>query len=377
MRRLFVALVLLSVLVTGTGVALAFLATREAVPTAGPDRAALLTAYAQSRLGDLFHRSLDAAAPRLDAARDSPLVEADGVLLVDGGVQLLPRLWSDGPETGSKARAIYDAFKQGNVMLIEDDSAWSQRLALALEVRGATFLGDQHALETTLRTFLAHRARTDVERAEDLPLMISVLDLVTEKGETDSSLLGAVLREGYSEPGAGSVEGVEEGLLRAREEMSKSDFDFLVARVDALAAATKVPHDDFDARVAESSGDDLDLKPVDEPTLLGGWYLEPGANASLRGVRIDPVTVMKTVQAEMLAAGFLLPGDVLTLPPIPQTAIGLTQLRPTITSPVRPAADSARQHRLQQALGLALAGCVATLLFALGVLLTSRSSASG
>ncbi len=338
------SLVLMTVAVSLAAAEMLALRGSDSIRRAVRDRRDLLAATATTAVRQELHRELEAAEPSIVRARDNPLAPAGDVLLFAAGEQVLPRPGAAAETGDSGARAIYEAIRQGNVALEEDGSPWSERLSLGLEVRGATYMEDPNAVEKAFRTLLAHRVRYEVPPQEDLPLTVGLVDFLVEHAPADPLLLAAVLRDGFSEAGSGTIEGLQPALLRARSALSTKDFDFLAGRITALSEAAGIIHDDFDARLKDTPGERLDLAGVTYPSLVNGWYCESREDGTIRGVRVNLDRILNSARRTLLSDHVLDAADAIALDNLPPRILPMGKLTAYVSSPELDSED----HRIER-----------------------------
>jgi signal transduction histidine kinase len=332
-----------------------------------------LALYAGAAFRDALHARLEAASSRIRRAKDDYLQPAGDLFLAEDGDQLLPRLATPRPGDAAPARALFLAARDGGLEVPSDDSPGSEEIRLAMQLRDATVRGERAAIETSFRALLAHRAGFVVPPAQDLPLMLGVLDHFAGHVKPDARLMSAVLRTGLTDPHAGRLEGLQPALLRARPQFSAADFNFLADRIRDLSGTAQVAHDDFDARVAEAVQPRIDDSRVSGPSVVGDWYVEPGDEHTKRGVRVQRSEVVRDVAREMLSRGLIREGDRLEIPPPSHDPVLLASLSLAVLSPEWDRAAKAIDRRFALKTGLvALCGLLAIGVIGLGLMEQAR-----
>jgi signal transduction histidine kinase len=296
-------------------------------------RRATLEQYAAAAVRDTLHRALEEAHGRIERAREDPLAPAEGLLLVEGGDQVLPRVATHRSDAGPSGQALADAVRDGTVSVSRDDSPWTQRLHLADALRRSILRNEVQGIPAAFRTLLSHRARFVIEAARDLPLMIGVLELFVAHETPERLFIQGLLRDGLVDSHATSLEGLQPALLRARSAFSDADFQALAARLVAIAAASHVRKDDFEERVLDVPFPPLDLSGAQPPTLLRGWYIEAdGRVSSLRGVHVKLNELLDRTTQEMRERGLLGPDETVSIEGTPPPQLVMDQLRPVVRS---------------------------------------------
>jgi signal transduction histidine kinase len=153
--------------------------------------------------------------------------------------------------------------------------------------------------------------------------------------------MAAVLRDGFSEAGSGTIEGLQPAVLRARPQLSIADFDFLASRVGALSEATGVLHDDFEARLKDAPAQAVDLAGLSLPAVADGWYVESRDDGSIRGVRCELSRVLDAVRHDLRSHHALADQDTVELEGGIPLRAPLAKLGTVISSPTLDADEAA------------------------------------
>ncbi len=341
-----------------------------------------LAEYARRALAGELAAALRRVEPRLDAAADDPLVDATGVMLLDGGTQLLPRPLTFLPGAATPARELYVAMRAGDTDDLYDDperdpdAPWSHRLALHEAARTALRAGDDVAIRGAVREVLDHRARWVLPSTSDIPATLALLDDLYEHADPHQRLVSQLLRDGMGETAALRREGLQRQLLLRRDRFTEADFRFLAARVQALSDRGGIQSDDFAIQAAVDSVVPVTLSAArDGATLLdrGRWYAEPRPATRTAGVMVTLPEQVAAIEAEMHDRGLLSDDDAISLPRL-GAATRLADLQFVLTAPRLDAAmaDADRRYSLKTTF-VALAAALALIIAVLAVILQHRS----
>ncbi|RKH21178.1 sensor histidine kinase [Corallococcus sp. CA047B] len=333
-RRLLPTFVALVLGLAGLGVGLGYLqrifaAEREDARASLQARREVLEQYARVSLGQALREGLESARPTLEAAKEDPLVAAQGLYLREQEEQLLPRLALFDTAGDSPAKDRYARLRARQEAADEDEGPWRERLEQLQAVERALAAKDPKGTLEAVMALSRHRARFVLASTRDLPSLLMVLEDVAKRGDLVPDLMRALVRDGLRDgQGEGRLEGLQRLLLLKRSRFTPEDFDFLRGRVAALSLRVGVPVADFEARARELATTPLDLPAsVSEPLLTRtGWYLEPRQRHGALGLALDLPGLMEGLTREMRERGLLeadgrvsLPGDapVLVLASLP------------------------------------------------------------
>jgi two-component system, OmpR family, sensor histidine kinase SenX3 len=340
-----------------------------------------LEQYAQKELGDRLHRQLGEARATIDAAAEDPLIPAGEMWLWDRGQQLLPRMRRSGTGTDAPATTLHDMLRSGASGLLSEraeaedpGSPWAERLRLYEQLKRALGARDRPAIETAVRSILAHRAGYLIAVTRDIPFVVAMLEELGEKASPRRELLEALLRTGLVS-GDARLEGMQRLLLRQRDRFSARDTAFLRERISLLCEAHHILWADFAARVDEPPGELLEM-PADlhEPMLLedGHWYVEPASEARVYGVVANVGAQLDEITSSMRERGMLAGDEEVRGGPRARSA-AVAGLGLDIVSPrwERAAAEALGRYRLKAALEVVIAALVFGVM-ALGVVTYRR-----
>jgi len=264
-----------------------------------------LAGYAQRALAHQLRRSHDEARPRREAALEDPLAPDTGLLDVFGGVRRLPRAVTAARESQGEGFLVAQALLRNKAVPDEHEGGpWTERVAICRRFLGALERRDAVLQAAVFRELLTHRQRWVLPAWQDLGSLVAVLDRFVTVGRPDPALMRHVLRGGSS---AGSEPGLQRKLLLERRSLTARDLRGLSELVTVISATARVRSDDFVARIAAPSADDLPKLPesLDRPALLDGWYVEPIERGHVEGVAVRIDGLLGTVAREMRDRGLL------------------------------------------------------------------------
>lgn len=281
---------------------------------------AALQGYAVIDLQERCRDELETHRARLDAALRNPLVDGSGLVYMQQGRQLLPRVFEfrDGDE--GKAKALYERLTadEADVPLddLDDDDPWRDRLVMFAQFRSALEQSDRAGIEKTFRAILTHRARFVISSRKDLAYQVALLDLLDRHSEPDPVLMEKILRDGLTDSRGTRMLGLQAQVLARRDKLTRVDFDFLTARIASLSEKSGVRTDDFRLRVAEDSGPEIAV-PVTlrAPMLLDGgqWFVDPVSDDVIEGVAVDLDELLAQTRTEMIDRDLLEDDDTLSM----------------------------------------------------------------
>jgi signal transduction histidine kinase len=314
-RRLLPALLLLlgaAALVSGfVTLQRIFLRERDVSVSGLAVRRRALDQYALQAFAEALSGRLSAVERQIDSARRDPLVPGQDLLLVVGGRTVLPRRAPHLPGLASPARTLLLELRGGRSPRAEAGSPLAERSALFRRLSEMLAKEDRNGIEDAFRSLLAHRMLFVLPAHEDLPFAIAALEALRERSQPRVDLQRGLLRDGLSDGRGGEMPGLQRALLAKRERLGKSDFEFLADRIRQLSAASGTLHDDFDARVTEPAGDEVEVPAgLKEPSVVANvrWYVEPRPDGTVRGVGVPRGGLLAEVSARMNRHG-LLPSD--------------------------------------------------------------------
>jgi signal transduction histidine kinase len=330
----------------------------DALEALAGERAAL-QGYALVDLEERCQDELAAQLPRPEAALEDPLVDASGLVFVEAGRQRLPRLFAFLDEKHAEARVLYDQLLSGGApeRELDEDDPWLERLRLFASFREAIESGNRRGIERDVRAILTHRTRFAIQSVRDLTAMVALLELLEEQAGADPALMAAVLRDGFTDSRGARTPGLQAQLLGRRDKLSRSDFEFLAARIEELSEGSGVAHGDFHDRVAEPAGAAVELlEVVSSPMLLerGAWYVEP-SRANVVGVAVDLQALLARTRSEMLERGLLDGSDDLQMAEPSKAARAFSTIEVAVGGPRWESRRAAAEHRFWLKTGLAVA----------------------
>ena len=341
-----------------------FVQERDDALAAIAGRRRALEQYAHKELDSRLRSRLAEARPTIAAAAADPLIPAGKMWLVDSGQQLLPRINRPRGTNVTPASNLYNELIAASDELLEGaqrddpDGPWTERLLLLQQLKMALVAGDRDGIESRVREILSHRAAYMISITREVPYTLAVLTLLRQQSEPAYSLMEALLRKGLSGRSA-HLEGLQRLLLRNRSRFNEADMTSLARRVVELSVPSNVLYHDFDARVAEPSGDELELpEELNEPMLLyqGVWYVEPARNARIYGLAIEIGAVLDEITSAMRERALI--GDADTVKTtIGASTVAVSALALQIDSPQwQPAMDAVQsRYRLKAALEVIIA----------------------
>jgi len=347
------------------------------------ERKDALEQYADKELAQTLALQLDQATHGMKQALVDPLLPANHLLVIDNGEQRLPRLTRPSTQAGTPAKALLErlaARYQSGLPARDgppaegpgvDDSPFEGRLALFDGLVLALRTRDRRGIERGVRSLLGHRAQYVLPAAEDIPLTLAALELLSEHSTPAPELMRGLLREGLPyggrQPGQarGQLSGLQRDLLQQQQRLSAADFRLLVKRVTALSEHSSVLWTDFADRAAEGPGPTVAVDgELSEPTLLSGgrWYVEPKGGGRVRGIAVEVVELLAEIRSQMKERGLLDESDRVVAQVLPTQPLG--KLKLTVESPrwTLQRDKTAHRHQLKTALG------VATGVLSLGIL---------
>jgi two-component system sensor histidine kinase SenX3 len=315
------------------------------------DRHRALIRSAQESLRLRLGARLQAARGELAAVLEDPLGDDRPFLLLQGRLQVLPRVRgpraAEAPE--GEARALYTRLVAGGPRAALEaepaDAPFAERLRRMDRFLVAMHAGDSRAMEQHFRALLAHRALYQVAAARDAAAMLWLLERFAATGKADPELMRALLREGLQGDNGARLTGLQRQLLLRRDDLSDSDLGLLAPRLVALSEQVGVEARDFAARVTSPPAGRVPLElPLQSPMVAYGYYVEPDGPGGAVGVKVDLAWALEEVSEELRALGLLEAEDTLGLD-VPQGP-GAVHLLPIGRS--SPSMEQARARVLQR-----------------------------
>lgn len=277
-------------------------------------RRTALTFYAGKTLHMKLAGAMERSLKRIHITAGDPLMPDDGLLLVKGGRQVLPRpvRYREGADTA--ATDLCESLVKADYAGMDDepDSPWAKRVELFQRFSAALEMKDNKRIADTFRDILTQRAVFQLSAARDIPYMVALLDLFTEKSDPDPSLMRGLLRDSVpAGPGREKMEGLQRAMLMARDKFTRPDFDFLSARIITLSERSGVEHSNFSAMAR--------LKPAEvirgplpsgaPPALMSSrWYVKQ-VDGEPHGIEVDLDSMLAEVTENMGELGLLQAGD--------------------------------------------------------------------
>jgi len=336
-----------------------------------------LRQYARQALREDLSRELAGARRVLKKALVDPLLDADRLLLIDQGEQLLPRPVRHRAGTQTPAKKLYQELRDPATRPTapEPGSPWAQRLNLRRRFMSAVVAGDTGDLEATFRDLLTHRASFVIASTRDLPYMIALLGFFSASSKPDPTLMRRLLREGFALGRGQRMRSLQRSLLAHRARFTAPDFSFLRGRVIALCQAHGVTHDDFRARATARVRPHLAVpKGISGSALiLEGRYFVQADGPILRGVRVDLPRMLARITGRMRHLRLLTADEGITARPPVQEAQPVARLALKVKSLrwMRLHHDISRRYRLKTLLTIA-SGLLALVIVILAVIFQHR-----
>ena len=277
---------------------------------------ALLAEYARRALVEDLGGRLRDARPRIEATLDDPLLDANGLYLSRDGDQRLPRQWQPFAAFEPEAIALYTRLLEGGSPdpSADDPSPWQERLALLEQLRSALLSSQTATIEQSFRKILRHEGRYVISARLDLTLQAALLDLFQRHASPARPLMQMRLRDGVT-TASQRRDGLQRQLLRRRDRFSNAEFAWLAARVVEISERAGVRHDDFQARVAQTSAPTI-APPAGEQALLFHrdsrgveWALAARGPGDREGIRVALRTLLDDTEAQMRSLGLIEPAD--------------------------------------------------------------------
>ena len=265
------------------------------------------------KLAELLERSLK----RIDGAAADPLTPDNGLMLVKGGRQILPRPIQFMEGDSATATELYENLVRGQYAVDDDpDSPWAQRIHLLGRFTDALNAKDVARIEDSFRDILLQRAVFRLSAAREIPFMLALLEKFVEKSDPDPGLMRALLRDSVpAGPGREKIEGLQRALLNARPKFTRPDFDFLAARIVALSERSGVEHSSFSsmARLEPSEVMQGPIPSGAPPALVGlRWYVKQ-VDGEPHGILVDLDSMLAEVTTNMVDLGLLQVEDMVEL----------------------------------------------------------------
>lgn len=379
-----------------------FLEERRTAKSQVRERIEALELYAREAFASKLARALQQVEPQILEAAANPLADADRLLLVRSGKQLLPRLWDAHTSTSRSAIELFETLRAdkpvadigaaspraGNGFSGDDAPAgaqvadshptpWDERLALRDQLLFALQTRDRASTERAVRAILAHRARYVLPARKEVPFVLAIIELLARYSEPSPILIRGLLRDGIEARDRRS-EGLERVILERRQDFSADELQYVRANIERLYVYASLSPDAFFARLSEAPGPrvPLPLSTQRMPRIAqGGWYLDARPDNQLVGVQIDLDTVVRELRDEMLRRGLIGADDSLALatnePTATNLSMSLASLRLRLDAPgMREAAQTAdRLFRTKSAL---VAACGLLLLALLGMAVVTQ-----
>jgi signal transduction histidine kinase len=330
-RRLFPFLLFFGASFLGLGWGLSSLSRlfgreREDALAALAAQRGALEQYAAAALQHALRWRMEQRSKAFELAERDPLAPSAGLYATHEGVQRLPRLavLPSGAVSEENPSAPLEGVTPDEVeramhklgLLKPSEGPTRERERLAGEVTQALEAGSPKKAQEAFHRLLLHRTLYVLPVYRDVTLMLSVLEAMTSKAALEPAIAEGVLRSGLEVSPGAFLPGLQRWLLVKRGQMGPL---FRIARIrertDVVCDAAEVPHEDFDARLAELTDKPLPL-PLEVPAALlveGRWYLEPQPEGGVRGIRVEIAELLDAVATEMRERGLLEPGGQLQL----------------------------------------------------------------
>lgn len=346
-----------------------FVEEREAAQAAIEVRRRGLEQYALVALEKKLRAALADARPRIDAALADPLAPEDGLLLVQGGRQVLPRQLTHLPGTETPASDWYRQLEQGRWT---GDGPLGERLTLLARLQDALDKGDDDAITQSVRAVLDHQTRFLLPVARDLPYRVRFLEVFVAGASPDPSLLQALLRDGLRGSQGRRLTGLQPFLLSKADRFTRADFDFLRAKISELSRRTRVVHDDFEAAAAREGAAVSLPKQLKQAALVahGEWFAAPLETDGLFGISVELEALLRDIAADMKRGGLLASSDQLRSRRPDRETLPVADLRVAVASAAlsAEAREIDGRYRLKTATGVALGLSILGIAALLGVL---------
>jgi signal transduction histidine kinase len=259
-----------------------------------------LVRYASEALRQKLRKQLEESLRTIREATEDPLTPADGLYLSVRGDQFLPRLPRPKPDSGTPALELSAQLFQR----LRDPSysgPWQQRLELLRATENALALKEPQRATQLLEELLRLRAEHPLSAAEEIPFTLLVAEQLN-LGPATLPLVRELVRGGLADEFGGMARGsgLQRDLLRACDQFTEPDFDFLYKRIRDLSTALGEPSDTFQARVQELGLGALVLPvQLSEPTLYGErWYMEQHGE-NVWGIAVEPEKLLAAITQEM------------------------------------------------------------------------------
>lgn len=274
-----VAAVLFALAVLAADVALVrvFLAERSAARDSVTRERGLVERSAAVSLERWLEGELERAQGRLASVEADPLLDEEGIVLVENGALVLPRH----PGAPERPRESDGA---------RDDEGDRDLASLSTSVAASTTAPE---LEHAVRRFLEHRAHRRPSAAVDVEATLRVAEVLADRPDADPALVRALLIAGMN-VGPSRIEPVAASVLRLHAE-GDGDAEPAGLRLVALCRAASVDCARFEKRWEEMARP-LPVVPtaIDGPRFFPstGLYVEPGneadPHAQVVGVLLGP-----------------------------------------------------------------------------------------
>jgi two-component system, OmpR family, sensor histidine kinase SenX3 len=293
-----------------------------------------LEEYAAQALRESLARRLRAVREAIGAAETDPLQDDRSFFVERAAEQLLPRTAAPRASDESPSRDLHAALlADPRTVKAEPGSPWAERLTQLHGLHRALERGDEKGVESAVRTILRDRARYRIAAPLDIPCVIALLDLLSQRSHPNPELLARVLRDGFDAAPL-PVPGVQRALLAAAERFTRADFAFLAERIVALSEGASVRHDDFLERARAGPGPRVPSDPAQRGPYVAGdaWYIEPQNSGRAVGVRIALDEQIGAVETRMRERRLLSAEDRLEVARTPTSALPLASVGARIES---------------------------------------------
>lgn len=330
-RKLLPSLIALVALVAGLLWGLfklqgVFAEERDDALSSVDDQVAALEDYARIALSQALDARLDNARPRF-AVLDDPFEPQVDLYLRERGKQVLPPTNEHLGSDETPAAALFQKLErgeEGTFPEFEDaQDPWGERLRLRVAFLDALRAGETAAMEERFKAILRHRLRFDVGAVRDLPDMLSLLSIFFAEGDPAPALIDVLLKDGLDLVDS-RFEALPVALMRAREDLSRQDFEFLSGKILELCKAGRVSTQSYRQGFAVGPSSplavpeslpgpvlspiqDMDAGPEDPDT----WYLVQEVDGRVIGTMVPLQHLISDVDDDMHERGLLDKDDVL------------------------------------------------------------------
>lgn len=353
------ALLLLAVVAGASALWVVFDAERAEAEARIAEESKLIEEAARSVIIDALEHRFALAFAHAQDILDDPLRADEGLVLVQDGVQLLPRTMAPRRPQGAGELALLDIAMRSGAPVAAPEST----LELIEGARRVASAAGDAAFVAAVRAYLEHRAHSEPPGAHDVVATLWVIDQLLARGDADPALVRTMLRDG-SVVGGVRVVSLQQVLLRVLPSMSASDGAWLSEALEERCAAARVDLSLFAARRRELEQAPLALPMAagPEPIALPGLvYLTSTARpGGLAGVRLAEAEARALVDDDLRRRALLREGESVAI-----EGTGDSQLvRALLTSPrlQEARASAGKRHEAKRSL------LVVTGVLALGML---------